>query len=132
MDTPAVRIDKWLKFARFYKKRSDASDAIDGGAVKVNGERVKPSKNVRVGDRITVKKDTQYRTYTVKQVVTKQVSSVLARELYEADAPDETKVKAAEWIKILEEQDRKARREMKGKPDKKQMRELRKKKYGDE
>lgn len=132
MDEPVVRIDKWLKFARFYKKRSDASDAVDSGAVKLNGERVKPSKNVRAGDRITVKKDSQYRNYTVKTIATKSVSAALARELYESDQPDESAVKAAEWIKILEEQDRKARREMKGKPDKKQMRELRRRKYGDD
>jgi ribosome-associated heat shock protein Hsp15 len=127
-----LRIDKWLKNARFYKKRADASDAVDSGSVKLNGERVKPSKAIRVGDRLTVKKDSQYKNYTVKGISTKPLGAALAKELYEADQPDETTVKAAEWIKILDEQDRKARREMKGKPDKKQMRELRKRKYGDD
>lgn len=128
----SIRIDKWLKIARFYKKRSEAAEAVEGGGVKLNGERVKPSKTVRVGDRLTVKKENQYRNYTVKGIAAKPVSTALARELYEADEPDATKVKAAEWIQILEKQDREERRRMKGKPNKKQMRDLHRHKYGDE
>ena len=129
MEGQTVRIDKWLKFARFYKKRSDASEAVEGGSVKVNGERVKPSKAVKAGDILTVKKDTRYREYTIKTIVQKQVSSALARELYTSSEPDVVETKAAELMRILDEQDRKARKDMKGKPNKKQMRELRSKKY---
>jgi ribosome-associated heat shock protein Hsp15 len=49
-----LRIDKWLWCARFYKTRSQASAAVGGGLVHVNGERVKPSRAVRVDDRITI------------------------------------------------------------------------------
>jgi ribosome-associated heat shock protein Hsp15 len=45
-----VRLDKWLWAARFYKTRSLAAKAIDGGKVKLNGERAKPSREVRPGD----------------------------------------------------------------------------------
>jgi ribosome-associated heat shock protein Hsp15 len=51
-----VRLDKWLWAARFYKTRSLASDAVDAGQVRVDGERVKPAHAVRVGERIAVRK----------------------------------------------------------------------------
>ncbi len=49
-----LRIDRWLWFARFYKSRSLAADAVAGGRVHLNGERVKPARPVRIGDRLTV------------------------------------------------------------------------------
>lgn len=49
-----LRIDKWLWAARFFKTRSLASRAADGGRVKLNGERAKPGKEIRVGDRLAV------------------------------------------------------------------------------
>lgn len=50
-----LRIDKWLWAARFFKTRSLASDAVDGGKVQVNGERVKPAKAVKAGDRLSIR-----------------------------------------------------------------------------
>lgn len=49
-----VRIDKWLWAARFFKTRSLAADAVDGGRVRLNGERVKPARNVKIGDTLMV------------------------------------------------------------------------------
>jgi ribosome-associated heat shock protein Hsp15 len=48
------RVDKWLWCARFFKTRSIAAQAVSGGKVHVNGDRVKPAHNVRVGDRISL------------------------------------------------------------------------------
>jgi len=48
------RIDKWLWCARFFKTRSLAAQAVSGGKVHINSERVKPAHNVRVGDRISL------------------------------------------------------------------------------
>jgi ribosome-associated heat shock protein Hsp15 len=53
-DDDSSRLDKWLWFARFYKTRSLATAAIIGGKVHLNGERVKPARAVRPGDRITL------------------------------------------------------------------------------
>ena len=51
-EVSSVRMDKWLWAARFYKTRSLAQKACEGGKVEVNGERAKPHKLVRAGDRI--------------------------------------------------------------------------------
>jgi len=48
-------VDKWLWASRFYKTRSLAADAVDGGKVHVNGERAKPAKLVRPGDEVRVR-----------------------------------------------------------------------------
>lgn len=56
MTDDAIRIDRWLWAARFFKTRALAAQAVAGGKVKVNGERVKPAKVVRVGDQLVVRK----------------------------------------------------------------------------
>ncbi|HMK85160.1 MAG TPA: RNA-binding S4 domain-containing protein [Steroidobacteraceae bacterium] len=48
------RLDKWLWYARFYKTRSLATAAINGGKVHLNAERVKPAHRVRIGDRLSL------------------------------------------------------------------------------
>jgi ribosome-associated heat shock protein Hsp15 len=48
------RIDKWLWAARFYKTRSMATEAVSGGKVHLNNERIKPSRNIKVGDQLKV------------------------------------------------------------------------------
>lgn len=53
--TDPVRVDKWLWAARFFKTRSLASEAVDGGKVQVNGDRAKPAKLVRPGDEIRLR-----------------------------------------------------------------------------
>jgi ribosome-associated heat shock protein Hsp15 len=50
-----VRIDKWLWAARFFKTRSLAVQAIDSGKVKLNGERVKPAKDLKPGDELAIR-----------------------------------------------------------------------------
>ena len=52
-----LRIDKWLWFTRFFKSRSDATDAVAGGRVHIEGERVKPARLVHPGEQVTITKD---------------------------------------------------------------------------
>jgi ribosome-associated heat shock protein Hsp15 len=52
-----LRVDKWLWFARFFKSRAQATEAVTGGHVHVNGERVKPSRIVHVNDRLLITRD---------------------------------------------------------------------------
>ena len=55
-ETPVenLRIDKWLWAARFFKTRSLAADAVSGGKVKLNGERVKAAKTIRLDDELSI------------------------------------------------------------------------------
>jgi ribosome-associated heat shock protein Hsp15 len=54
MVTDTVRIDKWLWAARFFKTRTLATDAVDNGKVRLNDERVKPARGVKIGDIVNI------------------------------------------------------------------------------
>ena len=61
----ATRIDKYLWAIRVFKTRADATDACRGGRVTVNGNEAKPSKEVKTGDTISIRKGSVYYTYKV-------------------------------------------------------------------
>lgn len=54
-DTPSVRLDKWLWAARFYKTRTAATAAVEGGKIEVNDSSAKPARQVSPGDRIRIR-----------------------------------------------------------------------------
>ena len=78
-----VRIDKWLWAARFFKTRSAASAAVLGGRVHVNGARVKPSKDVGVGDVLEITVHHQKRTVRVAALADRRAPARVAAKLYE-------------------------------------------------
>lgn len=78
-----VRLDKWLWAARFYKTRSLAVDAIDGGKVQVNGERVKRAKLVQVGNEVRVRNGPYEHVVIVKGISERRGSAAIAQQLYE-------------------------------------------------
>jgi ribosome-associated heat shock protein Hsp15 len=82
-----VRIDKWLWAARFFKTRSLATDAVLAGHVQVNGTRVKPSKDVRVGDDVELRIGTGVWSIGVTALSDKRGPAAVARTLY-AETPE--------------------------------------------
>ena len=79
----SVRVDKWLWAARFFKTRGAASEAVLGGRVHVNGARVKPAKDVRVGDTVEVTIRALRRTVHVTGLSDKRGPASVAATLYE-------------------------------------------------
>ena len=78
----SARCDKWLWAARFFKTRSAATDAVVGGHVRVNDERVKPSRDVRVGDTVEVAIGPSRRTVVVTGIADKRGSATVAATLF--------------------------------------------------
>ena len=77
-----VRVDKWLWAARFFKTRSLATEAVLGGRVHVNGTRVKPAKELHVGDLLVITIGTVRRTIEVAGVSEKRGPASVAATLY--------------------------------------------------
>ena len=79
---PRIRLDKWLWAARFYKTRSLAKQAIDGGRVHVNGARAKASKDVQVGDTLALSRGSVSQTVVVEALSARRGSASIAAGLY--------------------------------------------------
>ena len=84
-----VRMDKWLWAARLFKTRSLAADAIKGGKVKIDGNAVKPSREVKEGDVIQVQIDQLHKVVEVKTVIKNRVSAKQVPEVYNDLTPKE-------------------------------------------
>lgn len=80
--TDRVRLDKWLWAARFFKTRSQASTAVKGGHVHLNGQRAKPSVNVSSGDRLRVTKGPVNFVVDVTGLADKRGPATVAQTLY--------------------------------------------------
>ena len=89
-DAVGMRIDKWLWAARFFKTRSIAKNAIEGGKVHQNGERVKVSREIRVGMELTIAQGIEKKTVVVKALSDVRGPAPVAQLLY-----DETEVSIA-------------------------------------
>jgi ribosome-associated heat shock protein Hsp15 len=76
------RIDKWLWAARFFKTRGAATEAVLGGRAQVNGQRVKPSKELHVSDRVDVQVGTVRFAVVVTGLADKRGPASVARTLY--------------------------------------------------
>jgi ribosome-associated heat shock protein Hsp15 len=116
-----VRIDKWLWAARFYKTRGLAQAAVAGGKVKLGGERVKVSKEIAPGARLTIRIGECEWDVTVRALSDKRGPAVTARKLYEED-------EASRARRMAQVADRRAQASMwgerKGRPTKRERRQL--------
>jgi ribosome-associated heat shock protein Hsp15 len=77
-----VRIDKWLWAARFFKTRTLASHAVEGGKVRANGERVKPARSVKIGDLLDIDNGATAWQITVLGLAEVRASATVAQALY--------------------------------------------------
>lgn len=118
-----LRIDKWLWAARFFKTRSLAAQAVEGGRVRLNGARVKPAKDVKPGDEVVVHIGELEWVVVVRALSARRGPADQARKLY-----DEREASRARREAILE-----ARRHefepgfgLRGRPTKRDRRMLRK------
>ena len=84
-----IRIDKWLWAARLFKTRSLAVDAIKGGKVKIEGNPIKPSREVKVGDVIQVQIEQLHKVVEVKTVIKNRVSAKQVPDVYNDLTPKE-------------------------------------------
>ncbi|WP_038914759.1 ribosome-associated heat shock protein Hsp15 [Dickeya zeae] len=127
-DDNAVRLDKWLWAARFYKTRALAREMIDGGKVHYNGQRSKPGKLVELDAEITLRQGNDTRTVMVRAVSDQRRPAAQAQALYEETPQSiEKREKLAQARKLnalsMPHPDRR--------PDKKERRDLIKFKYSD-
>ena len=84
-----ARIDKWLWATRIYKTRTLASDACKNGRITINGALAKPSRTVKVGDQVGVKKSPITYSFRVLQTIEKRVGAKLLPEVFENVTPPE-------------------------------------------
>lgn len=116
----SVRIDKWLWAMRLYKTRSIASEACQKGHITIQGINVKPSREVKLGDVVLVRKNPVTYHYKVLKLTDNRLSAKLVSE-HMADITPEENLKILEMQKYLQwsERDRGA-----GRPTKKERREI--------
>ena len=116
-----MRLDKWLWAARFFKTRSLASDAVDGGKVKLNGTSTKPAKDVKVGDRLRFRAGDQDWEVVVQGLNDQRRPAAEAQLLYQ-ETPDslQQRTQAAELRKLAPA----PAQDHKGRPTKRDRREL--------
>ena len=84
-----ARIDKWLWASRIFKTRSIASDACKNGRVAVNGVNVKPSRMVKEGDTISVRKPPVTYSFKILKPIEQRVGAKLLPEIYENVTPQD-------------------------------------------
>ena len=116
-----MRIDKWLWAARFYKTRSLAQQAVEGGKITLNGERVKPSKELKTGDRLLIRIGAFEWAICVKQLSDKRGSATVARTLYEESADSQARREQQSALKKLNLEPAAERH---GRPTKRERRQL--------
>jgi ribosome-associated heat shock protein Hsp15 len=88
-----LRIDKWLWAARFYKTRSLACDEVTKHRVQINGQDVKPAREVKVGDTLTLRQGNATKTVVVKGISAARGPAPVAQQLYE-ETPESMALRA--------------------------------------
>ncbi len=117
-----MRIDKWLWAARFYKTRGLSTDEVTKGRVTLNGQPCKPSRDIKVGDAISVKRLDQHMDITVMALSHFRGPAPVAQTLYQETAASQAaRTQAAEQRRLAPEP---ARSIVEGRPTKRDRRAL--------
>ena len=115
-----VRIDKWLWAVRAFKTRTMASQACDGGKVKIAGDNVKPARQLKVGEEVQFTKGQHKYIYKVVKLIERRVGAPEAQVCYEDITPQEWKDRRLVTSKLgLPQRDKGD-----GRPTKKQRRDM--------
>jgi ribosome-associated heat shock protein Hsp15 len=117
----SVRVDKWLWAARFFKTRALAREAIKGGKVQIGGNRVKPGRTLKEGDRLNIRRGEDEYEIIVRDLGDRRVSATLAQEKYTEDPDSKARREAAAAQRKADYQ---ARAERQRRPDKRQRRQI--------
>ncbi|EKO3592692.1 ribosome-associated heat shock protein Hsp15 [Vibrio metschnikovii] len=116
----AVRLDKWLWAARFYKTRALAREMVEGGKVHYNGQRSKPSKAVEIGAMITLRQGNEEKIVVIEQIAQQRRGAAEAQALYSETAESIVKRERQALLRKLNAHNPSPER----RPDKKQRRDL--------
>ena len=117
-DGGELRVDKWLWHARFFKTRGVAQEAVDGGHVQVNGDRVKAARPVRIGDRLRIVRGQERFEIVVTGIPSRRGPATEARGHYQ-ETPESEAARAT-----VREFNRLTAPLQSGRPDKRERREL--------
>ncbi len=122
-----MRLDKWLKITRLFKTRAKAISSCQSRHVKVNGKTAKPSRIIKIEDTISIQFSNRNRSFDVVGIAQKSLPAAEARELYIEHLPKISE-ESSEMYKLFLRQENKRQRELKGKgrPTKKNRRQLEK------
>ena len=119
----SIRIDKWLWAARFFKTRTLAQDEVGLGRVLMNGQRLKPSRDVKVGDRLEIRRGDEVFHVVVEGLSAQRGPASEAQKLYrETEESKLTREQRKEILRLASEPASAIRR---GRPTKREGRELR-------
>ena len=124
MTSEGIRIDKWLWTARFFKTRSLASDAVNGGKVHLNGQRVKAGRSVKTGDVLSIQKDTDLYEVTITGINKTRRPAKEARLTYEESEDSRSRREQEQKIKKLAAASRPVPQRKPGKREREQLRQF--------
>lgn len=117
----SVRIDKWLWAARFFKTRNLAKTAVEGGKVQVNGQRVKPSKDICLNMLLSIRQGLDEKIVLITGLSEQRGPAPVAATLYEETAASIEKRLALQEQRKLHQA---AQPYLEGRPNKKQRRQI--------
>lgn len=127
-DSASLRLDKWLWAARFFKTRSLANQAIELGRVRLQGNRIKPAHSTRVGDELEILIGETRVEIVVRALSAQRGPAPVARALYEETVAS---VARREQSQLMRRHGHEPAAAIKGRPTKRQGRELRRVRTGD-